>query len=108
MINIIFFKKNLKLNLVYNESMICKFCLLLTMYVWILPGFSQPFSPNHGQFKIMQLTFDTSGHTIHNTQCFSPDDNWIIFDTRNNDTMIAGTGNVAMVNTQTSEIRELY
>ena len=108
MINIIFFKKNLKLNSVYNESMICKLCLLLTICIWVLPGFSQPFSSNHGQFKIMQLTFDTSGHTIHNTQCFSPDDNWIVFDSRNNDTMIAGTGNIAMVNTQTGEIRKLY
>ena len=56
----------------------------------------------------MQLTFDNGGHTIHNTECFSPDDQWIVYDTRNNDTMIASTGNISMVNTQTREIRELY
>ena len=56
----------------------------------------------------MQLTHDNSGHTIHNTQCFSQDDQWIVYDTRNNDTMIASTGSISMVNTQTGEIRELY
>ena len=108
MMNIIFFKKNLALNSVYNESMICRFCLLLATCIWVLPGFSQSLYPSHGQFKIMQLTFENSGHTIHNTQCFSPDDKWILFDTRNNDTMIASTGNISMVNTQTGRIRELY
>ncbi|HEX5154665.1 MAG TPA: DUF3748 domain-containing protein [Parafilimonas sp.] len=56
----------------------------------------------------MQLTYDNGGHTIHNTQCFSQDDKWIVYDTRNNDAMIAGTGSISMVNTQTGEIRELY
>jgi len=62
----------------------------------------------HDQFKMIQLTHENSGHTIHNTQCFSQDDEWIVYDTRNNDTMIASTGNISMVNTQTGEIRELY
>ena len=56
----------------------------------------------------MQLTHDSVGHSIHNTECFSPDDQWIVYDTRNDDTMIASTGNISMVNTQTGEIRELY
>ena len=56
----------------------------------------------------MQLTHGNSGHTIHNTECFSPDDQWIVYDTRNNDTLIGSTGNISMVNTDTREIRELY
>ncbi len=56
----------------------------------------------------MQLTHGNSGHTIHNTQCFSPDDQWIVYDTRNYDTLIGSTGNISMVNTHTCEIRELY
>lgn len=52
--------------------------------------------------------FDSGGHTINNTQCFSPDDQWIVYDTRNNDTMIASTGDISMVNTQTGVIRKLY
>lgn len=56
----------------------------------------------------MQLTHDNSGHTIHNTQCFSPDDQWIVYDGRNNDTMIASTGSISIVNTGSGEIHELY
>ena len=88
--------------------MILKFCLLFAACLSVLSGFSQSLFLTHDQFKIMQLTHDNSGHTIHNTQCFSQDDEWIVYDTRNNDTMIASTGNISMVNTQTGEIRELY
>lgn len=58
--------------------------------------------------KVLQLTRDNSGHTIHNTQCFSPDGQWIVFDTRNNDALIQSTGSISMVNAHTGEIRELY
>ncbi len=62
----------------------------------------------HKQFKSMQLTHGNGGHTIHNTQCFSPDDKWIVYDTRNADSMIGSTGSIAMVNTKTGETPELY
>ncbi len=62
----------------------------------------------HKQFKPMQLTHGSGGHTIHNTQCFSPNDEWIVYDTRNADSMIGSTGSIAMVNTKTGETRELY
>jgi hypothetical protein len=106
--NIIFFKKNLARNSVYNESMICKFHLFLATCIWVLTGFSQSSSRTHQKFIIMQLTHDSGGHTIHNTQCFSQNGEWIVFDTRNNDTMISSTGDISMVNTKTAEIRELY
>jgi WD40 repeat protein len=88
--------------------MISKFCLLFAGVISVLSGLSQSSFSNPDQFKIMQLTFGNGGHTIHNTQCFSPDDQWIVYDTRNNDTMIASTGTISMVNTQTGDIRELY
>ncbi len=88
--------------------MILKLFLLFAACLSVLPGFSQSLFLTRDQFKIMQLTQDNGGHTIHNTQCFSQDDEWVVYDTRNNDTMIASTGNVCMVNTQTGEIRELY
>lgn len=62
----------------------------------------------HQQFKLMQLTHGSGGHTIHNTQSFSPNDEWIVYDTRNADSMIGSTGSIAMVNTETGEIRDLY
>lgn len=88
--------------------MIFKFCFLLAACIAVLTGFSQSSFSNPDQFKTMQITFDHSGHTIHNTECFSPDDQWIVYDTRNHDTMIASTGNIFMVNIQTGEIRGLY
>ena len=62
----------------------------------------------HKQFKPMQLTHGNIGHTLHNTQCFSPNDEWIVYDTRNADSMIGSTGGIAMVNTKTGETRDLY
>ena len=59
-------------------------------------------------FKLMQITHDSGGHTINNTQCFSPDGQWIVYDTRNNDSQIGSTGCIAMVNTHSGEIKELY
>jgi len=59
-------------------------------------------------FKIMQITHNAGGHTINNTQCFSPDDQWIVYDTRNNDSTIGSTGSISMVNTRSAEIKELY
>jgi Tol biopolymer transport system component len=56
----------------------------------------------------IQLTNDALGHTIHHTQVFSPDDQWIVFDTRNYDDQIASTGKIRMVNVSTKEIKELY
>ncbi|MGV3588399.1 MAG: DUF3748 domain-containing protein [Adhaeribacter sp.] len=55
-----------------------------------------------------QLTNQPYGHTLHHTQCFSPDDQWLVFDTRNDDTQIITTGSIRMVNVQTGEVRELY
>ncbi|MDF2382072.1 DUF3748 domain-containing protein [Nostoc ellipsosporum NOK] len=59
-------------------------------------------------YKEIQLTHDASGHCLNSTQCFSPDDQWIVYDGRNHDTMIGSTGLIAMVNTFTGEIRKLY
>ncbi|GEO04427.1 biopolymer transporter Tol [Adhaeribacter aerolatus] len=55
-----------------------------------------------------QLTYQPYGHTLHHTQCFSPDDQWLVFDTRNDDTQILSTGSIRVVNVQTGEVRELY
>jgi hypothetical protein len=59
-------------------------------------------------FTERQLTADASGHTIHQIQCFSSDDQWIVYDTRNDDGKIGSTGSIAMVNVETGEIKDLY
>ncbi|WP_257668577.1 DUF3748 domain-containing protein [Parapedobacter tibetensis] len=60
------------------------------------------------KFKEIQLTTAPNGHTIHNTQVFSKDSRWIIYDTRNDDTQIGSTGSIELVNVQTGEVRVLY
>src|SRR5690606_29067980 len=60
------------------------------------------------KFHEIQLTHSAQGHTLHNTQAFSKDSQWIVYDTRNDDTQIGRTGSIGMVNVQTGVSRQLY
>lgn len=60
------------------------------------------------KFQEIQLTQSAQGHTLHNTQAFSGDGQWIVYDTRNDDTQIGSTGSIEMVNVKTGEIKQLY
>ena len=62
-----------------------------------------PLSP-----KERQLTSDTGGHLLNSAQCFSKDDNWIVFDCRNHETPIPANGEIRMVNTRSNDIKILY
>ena len=55
-----------------------------------------------------QLTEGQYGHTLNHTQVFSPDDQWIVYDTRNHDTHISRTCCIEKVNIQTAEVVRLY
>src|SRR5690606_38049484 len=59
-------------------------------------------------FSETQLTHAAQGHTIHHTQVFSKDGQWVVYDTRNDDTKIGSTGSIEMVNTATGQVRVLY
>nr|WKN35650.1 DUF3748 domain-containing protein [Tunicatimonas sp. TK19036] len=59
-------------------------------------------------FEEIQLTDGAQGHCLHNTQCFSPDNQWIVYDSRNHDTLISSTGSIEMVHVETGEIKEIY
>src|SRR5690606_26761622 len=68
-----------------------------------------PFTNNHSMKATeVQLIDDDQGHTLHNTQVFSPDDQWIVYDSRNKDTEIASTKAINMVHVETKEIKKLY
>lgn len=60
------------------------------------------------QSKEIQLTYSAHGHTLNTGQVFSPNDEWIVFDHRNNDGDIKITGSIAMVNIGTGEEKLLY
>jgi hypothetical protein len=55
-----------------------------------------------------QLTFDACGHTLYHSGCFSKDDLWLVFDSRNDETKIGSTATIKIVNTKTGEIRTVY
>lgn len=83
------------------------FLLILTSCHHIQPG-----SWNDLEFfsdlSEIQLTFDAKGHFLHTTQYFSPDDQWIVYDTRNDGSHIGRTCCIEMVNTQSKECIQLY
>lgn len=58
--------------------------------------------------KEEQLTIENKGHNLHNTQVFSPDDQWIVYDNRNDETHIGQNCCIQMVNINTHAIRLLY
>jgi len=60
------------------------------------------------KFQEVQLTHSSQGHTLHNTQAFSKDGQWIVYDTRNDDAQIGSTPSIEMVNVQTGETKPLY
>jgi hypothetical protein len=59
-------------------------------------------------FTETQLTNDSYGHFLNSTQVFSPDDAWIVYDTRNDDGGIGVTGSIEMVNVKTGKVQPLY
>ncbi|WP_461484941.1 DUF3748 domain-containing protein, partial [Pedobacter sp.] len=58
--------------------------------------------------KIVQLTNSEIGHTLNTGQVFSANNEWIVFDHRNNDGDIKITGSIGIVNTKTGEERTIY
>lgn len=59
-------------------------------------------------YQERQLTSAAYGHTLHHDQVFSPDNQWIVYDTRNDDTHIGRTASIEMVNIHTGEVKKLY
>lgn len=60
------------------------------------------------EVQVVALTQSAGGHTIHHNSVFSPDDEWIVFDGRNDDTKIGETSTIGMVHVKTGEERMLY
>lgn len=54
------------------------------------------------------LTNGEKGHFLNNNQYFSSDDNWIVYDTRNDGSQIGRTCCVEAVNIETKEIKKVY
>jgi len=58
--------------------------------------------------KEIQLTWDKQGHLLNTSQCFSKEDNWIVYDNRNLETGIPENGTIGMVNLKTKIVKTIY
>jgi len=56
----------------------------------------------------VQLTNGETGFCINHIQCFSHDDKWIVFDKRNDDSKIASTGSIGIVDVGDGTVKEIY
>ena len=54
------------------------------------------------------LTSGAYGHTLNFAQVFSPDDQWVVYDTRNDDTHIQYTESIEKVHVETGEVVNVY
>ena len=91
-----------------NNKIIINFTLFLLLNCLFMQVKGQTKNVMENKFQLIQLTKGEEGHCLYNTQCFSPNDEWIVFDSRNDDSQISKTESVSMVNTQTFEIKRLY
>ncbi len=58
--------------------------------------------------QVEQVTNDAYGHMLNSGQVFSPDDQWIVYDTRNDQTHISRTCCIEKVNVNTGKVVKLY
>ena len=58
--------------------------------------------------KAEQLTFGAYGHTLHHQQVISPDGQWIVYDTRNEDSAIGTTSRIERVHIESKAVEVLY
>ncbi len=56
----------------------------------------------------IQVTHDDKHHDLDNNDNFSPDGQWLVYDTRNDKTAIAGCSSIERVNIRTSEMQVLF
>jgi len=56
----------------------------------------------------LQITFEPRNHDLDNCDSFSPDDKWLVYDTRSRPAAIGSNSNIEKVNVETGEIFVLY
>lgn len=89
--------------------------LFLTACVLLGLNFCSPKSQQENLKRIVnlsaqenQLTFGQKGHFLNQRQVFSPNDQWVVFDQRNEDSQIGTNGTIARLHLDTGEIEVLY
>lgn len=75
---------------------------------WLTGCQTPPSHDNSMNLKEYQLTQDPKGHFLNQRQAFSPYDQWLVYDNRNDDSKIGVNTSVEMINTTTGEIKTVY
>lgn len=60
------------------------------------------------QVQEVQLTDGPFGHLLNQRQAFSPDDQFLAFDYRNDDSKIGENSSIGLVNVKTKEVKTIY
>lgn len=60
------------------------------------------------QVQEVQLTDEPFGHMLNQRQAFSPDDQLLAFDHRNDDSKIGENSSIGLVNVETKEVNKVY
>jgi hypothetical protein len=58
--------------------------------------------------KEYQLTTDAKGHYLNQRQAFSPDDQWLVYDNRNDGSQIGLNPSIEMANIAHGEVKQVY
>ena len=74
---------------------------IATRVDFVMPG-------NIKKASVRLLTFRSGGHTLNRRQALSPNRDWAVFDTRNDDTMIGQTNSVERIELKSGKIERLY
>jgi hypothetical protein len=58
--------------------------------------------------KEYQLTTEAKGHFLNQRQAFSPDDQWLVYDNRKEDSQIGLNTSIELVNLSNGEVKQVY
>ncbi|WP_154647863.1 DUF3748 domain-containing protein [Pedobacter arcticus] len=85
-----------------------KINVLYAIILCVIPCLNNSCNAQNMSYKERKLTSEAKGHLLNTTQCFSPDGDWLVYDTRNDDSKIGSTKTIEMININTGIIKELY
>jgi hypothetical protein len=93
--------------LVYSRVLILPLLALIFTLVQCKPK-NQTITQNKPVLQEIQLTNESKGHMLNQRQAFSPDDQFLVFDNRNDDSKIGENPSIGIVNAKTKELKILY
>ena len=91
-----------------KECEVSIYFIFMSSFIDLSTGTNVGSNTNFKMPEEIQLTSGESGYCINHIQCFSPDDKWIVFDKRNDDSKIISTGSIGIVSVNDGTVKEIY